>query len=308
MRKCCLFLAAVFLLCAWPLAAAEESITRISSREELEQVRLNPAGKYVLTADIDFQGESWKPVLLSGTFDGGGHTISNIRFEADTEFLETTVDGNKKTYDTVCTGFFGALEGAAVSNLNLENVTADLKLEGNVFLGGLAGWMDESTVENCSVKGEFKLLSKGQIAGVSGLVGYGNGTITGCSTDVILTVGDAAEDISTEQFLGGILACGHADINGCTVRLDALSAVWGYCHDGGIVGMFAVLKKGAFRRYRVADSSVEGKIRFFEKGPSRRAYCKPFIGEQLHEKVSVSRNKKIFEKEELKEYPELEIQ
>ncbi|MDO4493527.1 MAG: hypothetical protein Q4C53_06550 [Clostridia bacterium] len=303
MRKTKLFAAVFALLTAFAASAAAEP-KEIATREQLEAVRLAPEGAYVLTADIDLAGAPWEPLVLSGSFDGNGHTVSNIELTATNAPVRTTKDGNKKEYKTACIGFFGALDGAAVKDLTLANVTADIRGTENAFLGGLAGWMDAASVEGCSVTGTLRLVSSGKIAGIAGIAGYGDGKIANCVAEVSLSIGDDAETTPTEQFLGGVLACGHADISGCTVRLDALSAVWGYCHDGGLVGMFAVLKKDGFRRYRVTDCTVEATIRFFEKGPARRAYCKPFLGEQLHEKVSVSHNKKTFLKEEMKEYPQ----
>lgn len=300
----CLLAAALMLLPAFPFAAAEnEPAVEIACREDFEKIRLAPEGYYVLTADIDLENEPWTPLMLSGAFDGNGHVVSNVVLTAENASVRVTKDGNKKTYDTVCTGFFGALDGAAVSNLTLQNVSADITHEGDIYVGAVAGFMDAARIENCAVTGELKLVSKGSAAGVSGIAGYGDGTIAGCSFTGKLTALDVLADAPTEQFVGGVLACGHADISGCTVKLEAVSAVYGYCHDGGITGMFAVLKKDGFRRYRVTDCTVEADFRFFEKGYARRAYCKPFLGEQLHEKVSVSHNKKTFKKEELKQYP-----
>lgn len=82
-----------------------------------EQLRKNadPAGNYILEADLDFADENWPSIFatgsFSGTIQGNGHTIKNVTFE------QTKMDAEN-------TGLFGSLQSTCViENLTFENVT-----------------------------------------------------------------------------------------------------------------------------------------------------------------------------------------
>ena len=122
-----------------------------------------------LMADISLEGKSWTPVgyyddntlngySYAGTFDGGGHTISNLKIESS---------------DSYSLGLFGyiATDGV-VKNLALS----DVEISGVVYIGGIVGY-NRGTIENCSVSGSVS----GSSYYVGGIVGYNRGTIENCS-------------------------------------------------------------------------------------------------------------------------------
>ena len=55
---------------------------------------------------------------FSGSLDGAGHTIYNLKVTQVGADSANTLDGNSKVYDTVFAGFFSTLTNAAVSNIN----------------------------------------------------------------------------------------------------------------------------------------------------------------------------------------------
>ena len=75
----------------------------------------NNAACAVLTTNIDLSGVAWTPIgsesnRYTGTFDGAGHTISNLK-----------VDNSSADYQ----GFVGYLEsGGAIQNLTLDETSA----------------------------------------------------------------------------------------------------------------------------------------------------------------------------------------
>lgn len=78
-----------------------------------------------LTADIDLQNEEWTPIgnidaIFQGTFDGQGHTISNLYI-------------NMPTKSNV--GFFGYTTQGEIKNLTIENANVTGYLE----VGAVAG-------------------------------------------------------------------------------------------------------------------------------------------------------------------------
>lgn len=99
-----------------------------------------------LTADIDLAGKIWTPIGVcsdwtrghfTGTFNGNGHTISNLKVVREDR-----------------AGLFGSIYGEAViKDLNVTNVT----LIANHFAAGIVGWINEENydlvVDNCTVVG-----------------------------------------------------------------------------------------------------------------------------------------------------------
>jgi hypothetical protein len=85
-----------------------------------------------LAADIDLTGETWTPISrMWFTFNGNGHTISNL-----------TTESTRKA------GLFGYAGAVTVNDLTLENVTVTGSQAG-VFAG--AG--EDFTANNCFLKG-----------------------------------------------------------------------------------------------------------------------------------------------------------
>ena len=103
---------------------AEENITKISTPQQLNNVRNNLNGNYELTNDIDMsQIEDYEPIgnevdgAFKGTFDGKGYTIKNVQ-----------MDDNSHKY----AGLFGYLDGK-VQNVKLQNAV----IKASRYAGGL---------------------------------------------------------------------------------------------------------------------------------------------------------------------------
>ena len=131
-----------------------------------------------LDKNIDLTGKEWTPIGTSsssytGTFDGGGHTITGLTVTGSDEYA----------------GLFGYIgkDGGTVKNVVLENVqiTSDYQYG---YVGGVAGY-SRGNIENCSVSGSVSgnSNSNGTSNCVGGVVGqqYG-GTITECTSSAIV--------------------------------------------------------------------------------------------------------------------------
>ena len=98
----------------------------------------------ILVNDIDLSGIDWEPVgqtgstQFGGTFDGQGHTISNL-----------TVDSSAETGAYYSSGLFGWVNGAIIKNVNVD--TANVTGHHNV--GVIAGYLETTgtTISNCHV-------------------------------------------------------------------------------------------------------------------------------------------------------------
>ena len=311
-RRAFIWLLSVLLtasLVAFPVFATEPAETQapevtpveISAPEDLLLMAENPSGSYILVNDLDMTGVEWKSLDFSGTFDGNGYAILNLELSLPGDAKPVSVDGNKKEYETAYVGFFGTLQNAQVKNLKLLGVHGLVETDEPCYLAGLAGYMNKSEILNCTVTGTLELRAHDRMFGVGGLAGYGAGRFENCDVDVTLICVDTDETTRDEQFLGGVLANGFADIVNCRVRIDGYVSEFGYCHNGGMVGMLYHHPLGDWT-CTIANNHVSGKITFFECNTNRRAYCDGLVGELLTRKRQISDNTQEFQGEERKEY------
>ena len=173
-----------------------------------------------LTADIDLTGKVWTPIgtgydnSYTGTFDGGGHTITGLTV--------TTNDGYA--------GLFGYIGDAGT----VKNVVMDgIQITCNHWLGsagGVAGFSRGGTIENCSVSG-----SVNGTLNVGGVVGdQRDGSITGCSSSATVKGTRCAGGVAGETIFGATMAACYATGN-VTIEIDPINSILG----GGLVGFNA---------------------------------------------------------------------
>lgn len=302
-RMICVLVLLSLVLSLCPGAAAEEATTEIHTVEDLLVMGENPAGDYILMADLDLSGIRWTPVdLLGGSFDGNGHAILNATVETVGNTRDLSYDGNRKTYDTCFAGFFGVLRDAEVKNLRLINLRAAVETDQPCFLGGMAGAMYDSTLTDCAVSGILELRAFDRMFGVGGIAGYGCGRMERCSADMTLICVDTGVDTLDEQFLGGAFATGFIDVVDCDIALAGYVSEYGYVHNGGLVGMVMQYPLGEGRRGALTGNTVKGKITFFECNKDRRAYCDAYVGETLASAYTRKNNTAEFQRDERKVY------
>ena len=196
-----LALAAALLLGLLPQAMAEDAVLHISTVEELDDfarsctlVEYSAGLKVQLDNDLDLEGKAFNPIpSFSGSFDGGGHTISN--------FVLAT-DGSHQ-------GFFRYLQQeGSISNLNLEGqVEPD---NSRCQVGGLVG-SSYGTIENCSFKGKVTGLNY-----VGGIAGENYGDISGCKVE---------GSVSGKRFTGGVAGYSSGSINNCENRAEVNTGI-----------------------------------------------------------------------------------
>ena len=167
-----------------------------------------------LDKNIDLTGKDWTPIGTSfdnsytGTFDGGGHTITGLTITTKDQFV----------------GLFGYLNRAGtVKNVVMEGIQITSNhMFGNT--GGVAGF-SWGTIENCSVSG-----SVSGTKCVGGVVGAQKaGSITGCSSSVTVKGTVDVGGVAGEKW-GSMTAC-YATGN-VTLEIDSPKNLSG----GGLVG------------------------------------------------------------------------
>ena len=171
-----------------------------------------------LDKNIDLTGKDWTPIgtsnPYSGTFDGGGHTITGLTFTTNDERA----------------GLFGWLgKAGTVKNVVMEGVqiTSNQIYAGSI--GGVVGY-SWGTIENCSVSGSVS----GTVY-VGGVVGAQiGGSITGCSSSATVKgtvdVGGVAGQTNSSATLTACYATGNV-----TIEINPAKNIAG----GSLVGMNA---------------------------------------------------------------------
>lgn len=136
-----------------------------------------------LANDIDMAGVDWTPIgaisgsdgnSYQGTFDGNGHSISNLTVTS------TTGD---------CGGLFGAIELGCVKNLTMSNA----KITAGNNTGGITGMLGaDSQITGCTVTGSTITATTNDAGGIVGILASG-GEVIGCmvSNSTIKGVGAA---------------------------------------------------------------------------------------------------------------------
>ena len=169
-----------------------------------------------LDKNIDLTGKEWTPIGTSfsnsytGTFDGGGHTITGLTVTTNDEYA----------------GLFGCLgEAGTVKNVVMEGVQITNN-HSSSFAGGVAGF-SWGTIENCSVSGSVS----GTVY-VGGVVGaQWGGTTTGCSSSAtvkgMVDVGGVAGQTNGSATLTACYATGNVTSTGSST---------GKVHIGGFLG------------------------------------------------------------------------
>ncbi len=284
---------------------AEEEVVHISDVEGLLAIAENPDGSYVLDNDIDLAGVNWTPLRFSGTLDGNGFAIRNLQVNTFSPHKGVTVDGNDNRYETSLMGFFSQVDHATVRNIHFVDATVRGETDDHAYVAIVAALASDSAFVNVSASGSAGLSCGGKMAGVAGLVGFGCGFISDCRADITLVYVDTNKDVKCEQFLGGAVANGFMNCFNITVNIDGYASVYGYAHNGGVIGMHYQYKENAEPKEltRVTGCKITGAITFFEYNSDRRAYCRPIIGEQLDKYAKLTKNDITgFKRKELKKY------
>ena len=173
-----------------------------------------------IDTDIDLTGKDWTPIgtdydnSYTGTFDGGGHTITGLTFTTNDEYA----------------GLFGWLNRAGtVKNVVMEGVQITSNQIYGGSIGGVVGY-SWGTIENCSVSGSVS----GTVY-VGGVVGaQRDGSITGCSSSATVKgtvdVGGVAGQTNSSATLTACYATGNV-----TIEINPAKNIAG----GSLVGMNA---------------------------------------------------------------------
>ena len=196
---------------------------------------------FKLTVDLDLGNNLWTPIgvgsnYFRGTFDGDGHTVSNLNVKTDPE-------NSSAQYG----GLFGRVADGFIKNLTIDGAkVVSLKYAGTV--AGLLSCTAETgaaAIINCRVmNSEVYGTQPGGIVGRCATTKATKGQlhITGCSVENLYVGQVSPDDYPKSEFqnhyIGGIVGCAGATvIEGCYVKnFTADVSGTGFAPAGGIVG------------------------------------------------------------------------
>lgn len=231
-------------------------LAELGEKDEVGYVRLGN--------DIDMTGIAAKQCIikkLTGEFNGGGHTISNL-----------TLAGGKGSYSYVTkittyinTGLIGELSGT-VRDVKLTKVTIESGIDQYNNVGTLVGKItdgESAAVDNCIVSGGKISVSndKSNIC-IGGLVGMMNGEKDAPTS---LTVNNCISDVAAvgkrQSYIGGILGSAkyYSDVvvRRCAVFESNGGSSSNSGGNGGIVGWFMT---GSDATLDISDSIFAGTL------------------------------------------------
>ncbi len=213
--------------------AIAQGYTVIKTAEDLDNIRNNLSGKYILMADIDLSSYSnWTAIGdstngFTGELNGNGYAIKNLTINATTDnqglfgYIDSTdaVVKNLALVDVNVTNTqsnTGALAGSINAAKEITNIYVSGTVNGNYMTGGIAGRLYNSSVSN--IKAEITITKGGGAENAGGIAGHMSnaqltkaivsGTIEdGSGGNVGGLVGEIQSDvvISNSSFTGDII-------------------------------------------------------------------------------------------------------
>ena len=190
------------------------------------------------TADIDFSALKANMVHIglsapfAGVYDGGNFTIKGIRINQDAE--------GEITNAALPVSLFIYTEDATIKNLSLEDIqisySYNILLNSNIAGGMLVYDATNTVIENCHVNGDINVEATGKSSGafIGGIGGFvRNSTIDNCTTDGSINITfDYQGDINEKESYstaGGITteAIGETTIKNSTSNIAITNNVKG---------------------------------------------------------------------------------
>ena len=201
-----------------------------------------------LDKNIDLTGKDWTPIGTSfdnsytGTFDGGGHTITGLTITTKDQFVglfgylnragtvkNVVMEGVQITSNQIYGGSIGGVVGYSWGTI--ENCSVSGSVSGTVYVGGVVGAQKAGSITGCSSSATVK-----GTVDVGGVAGEKWGSMTACyaTGNVTLEI-DSPKNLSGGGLVGfnggsSVLAC-YA-----TGNVTSTGSSTGYVHIGGFLG------------------------------------------------------------------------
>lgn len=263
--------------------SSEEQLMGLASLVNQEQAKWKPTRletfkgvTFTLTKDIKLT-QPWTPigssdaVCFAGSFDGNGHTISNVEISSTSvntgffgylkgEVKNLSLQGTIESTTGSCGGIVGELDSAA----RVLDCTSDIKITAGIKTGGIVGNNNSGTIRGCINKGDITGTYK-----IGGVVGENwGGTVENCGNEG--TVSSSVRGVATFGTGGvaGRSVASTAIVSGCYNTGNIYSATEA---TGGVVGYTNAEKS------TITDSYSIGNI-VIRSIPEEKEFTKSWAG------------------------------
>ncbi len=210
-----------------PTSIDENGFMKIENAAQLAWLSYNHSSyeKYILSANIDLSGYSWRPIgrfqnTFKGTFNGNGKSIYNLNLKGSSsdEYF----------------GFFGEVENAEIYGLTLESGYIDVVTP---YAGGICASAKGATIRNCVNKCNMNVqVDRGAVGGICGVQSQGS-LVRECHNYGNITVKAYNYESLASVSAGGI--SGNGNVSNSTNAGSVVINPSGSIHDliaGGICG------------------------------------------------------------------------
>ena len=209
---------------AWLAAAVNGTLTEEYTRSAVAANDFS--GKtFVLTQDIDLDNKPWTPIgsndkIFKGTFDGQGHTITNL-----------VVNGGTNSNQ----GLFGVTHDGEIKNFTLVNA----KVSGRLNVGAVCGQPYTSKYTDITVKGHIEVNGMAYVGGVGGKNAYADWTNIKVEADETSYVKAISKENGNEYrtYVGGVVGFNGEGGHEFTNITSNINVEGSTCDVGGLFGI-----------------------------------------------------------------------
>lgn len=233
---------------------------------------------YKQTADIDLDGQTWKPICaaaaFTGSYDGDGHKIYNMCYQATSGYPSFVSSAKNATLKNIT---FGSRDGKSYDGKSAITL-GEANSTGWTFMGLVA------SAEDCNVSGivnfiPFTVLNTANVkiavsAIVSGVVGAT--TVSGCVNNAVIT--DNNNDSEYRQnILGGCFGSVYssgskgATISRCVNNGELLATTASCLTLGGILGKVET-SEATIGKVSLSDCENYANVKNTASGSYSKAY------------------------------------
>lgn len=243
-----LIVTAIFLLCSMSSVFAQfaggsgtvHDPYLVQTAAHLNAVRQYQSSHFRQIADIDLnvapynQGAGWQPIgdpysSFSGSYNGSNYTISNLFISSMWSYQ----------------GLFCMLNSAVIDSVNLVNVN----VEGEAYIGGLAGSSQYSTIRGCRVSGNVS--GSTYVGGLIGSNQY-DSQVSFCHTSAVVAGEIAAGGLLGENSSSNVTYCSSSAVLQNDLAMMFLGGLIGsntastisHCYFSGFINLSYSMKVG----------------------------------------------------------------
>lgn len=247
----------------------------ISTCQQLQDITNDLYGNYVVINDIDCSdtinwnsGKGFIPIgigtsgeiidVFHGYLNGGGHTISQIYINQETETSQASVG--------VFYGFSGKLFNFKVVGAHITGRSPQVD-DSNTWLGGIAG-QAYGSISGVSFDGTITASqtagSACNIAGAGGLAGVASGTIDRSSSTGTIVIDRSLCNDNGYAYIGGLVGVMDPGVirdsyANMAITVSGASCSSYYCMNiGGLVGILGWSQPSIYRSY--ASGSIDVSV------------------------------------------------